>query len=70
MSQSRATSLIEAVTNVTVGFGLVLVVQAMLFQATGIKASLREQLGLYIAFTVLSLARSYVLRRVFTRLGR
>ncbi|MCQ0972064.1 hypothetical protein MLD63_16720 [Paracoccus sp. TK19116] len=70
MSQSRAMSLIEAVTNVTVGFGLALTVQAVLFRATGIQASVREQVGLCVAFTVMSLARSYVLRRLFTRLGR
>ncbi|MCT4332774.1 recombinase family protein [Paracoccus sp. YLB-12] len=46
MSQSRIMSLVEAVGNVTVGFGIALAAQMGLFRLVGIEASLRAQLGL------------------------
>lgn len=70
MSQSRIMSLVEAVANVTVGFGLALAAQMGLFRLVGIEASLRAQLGLCSAFTLMSIARSFLIRRLFTRLGR
>lgn len=70
MSQSRGMSLLEAMANVTVGFGLALAAQAGLFRLVGIEASVRAQLGLCGAFTFLSIARSDLIRRLFTRLGR
>lgn len=70
MSQSRMMSLVEAITNVTVGFGIALAAQMGLFRLVGIEASFRAQLGLCGAFTLMSIARSYLIRRLFTRLGR
>jgi hypothetical protein len=42
--------------------------QLVLFAVMGIPLSLSQNLGLTLAFTALSLARSYVLRRLFSRL--
>lgn len=69
MRQSRLMSAIEAVTNVAVGFGLAVAVQLLTFPAFGLQASLPQSLGLGAVFTLVSLARSYLLRRVFDGLG-
>ena len=68
--QSRAMSLVEAVTNVAVGFGLALGVQLALFPALGLEASMGEHLAISAVFTAVSVARGYCLRRVFERLRR
>jgi hypothetical protein len=58
-------SLVEAVANVVVGYGVAVLAQALLFPLFGIAASLGQNLALGAAFTVVSLARSYALRRAF-----
>ena len=68
--QSRAMSMVEAVTNVAVGFGLALGVQLALFPMLSLEASLGEHLSISAVFTVVSIARGYALRRVFERLRR
>ena len=68
-AQSRAGSLVEATTNVLVGYGLALVTQALVFPLFGIATTLVQDSLIAGVFTLVSLARSYVLRRVFERLG-
>ena len=68
MKQSRAMSLIEAATNVIVGYALAIVTQIVVFPWFGIVADMTEHLTIGMAFTVVSLARGYVLRRVFNLL--
>lgn len=68
MSQSRRLSAIEAVTNVAVGYGVAVLAQIAFFPLFGIHASLSDNLLIGLLFTVVSLARSYVLRRLFNRI--
>ena len=70
MTQSRQLSLIEALTNVAVGYALAVVTQMLVFPRFGLHASLGDNLALGLVFTVISLVRSYALRRLFTRLDR
>ena len=70
MTQSRRMSLIEAITNVAVGYALAVVTQIVLFPWFGLHASLGDNLALGLVFTAISLIRSYALRRLFTRFGR
>jgi hypothetical protein len=58
-------SLVEATTNVAVGFGVAVLTQVMVFPLFGLHASLSDNLLLGSIFTVVSLIRSYTLRRVF-----
>jgi len=58
-------SLIEAVTNVGVGYGLAVVTQLLVFPLFGIAAALRDHLLVGAAFTVVSIARAFALRRLF-----
>ena len=65
MKQSRAMSLAEAVANVVVGYVLAIVTQLVVFPMFGIKAALGEHLAIGMAFVAVSLARAYLLRRLF-----
>jgi hypothetical protein len=67
MTQSRAMSLVEAATNVVVGYGIAVVTQLLVFPAFGLRASIGDNLRIGVIFTGASLARSYALRRMFER---
>ena len=66
--QSRRQSLIEAITNVVVGYALAVITQIVVFPWFGLNASLGENLALGLVFTVISVIRGYALRRLFARL--
>ncbi|MCU4654490.1 hypothetical protein N8I71_16745 [Roseibacterium sp. SDUM158016] len=70
MSQSRTMSLVEALTNVAVGYGLAVATQATVFPLVGVEIRTRQMLLVGLAFTLVSILRSYVLRRLFGRLTR
>lgn len=63
--QSRKASLVEAVANVLLGYGIAVASQSVIFPLFGIHVSLRESMAIALAFTGVSIARSYVLRRLF-----
>lgn len=65
MKQSRLMSLAESFTNVAIGYGFAVLTQIAVFPLFGIRASLRDSLLLGGVFTVVSIARSYALRRLF-----
>ena len=67
MTQSRRMSLIEAVTNVAVGYVLAVTTQILVFPRFGLHPSLGENLALGAVFVGISLLRSYALRRLFER---
>ena len=69
MSQSRSASLIEAITNIVVGYGLSAIATILLFPLWGYHIRFTDALGISLAFTVLSLMRSYALRRAFNWVG-
>ena len=58
-------SLIEAIANVAVGFAVAVLTQIIVFPLFGLQVSLGENLAIGGLFTLASIARSYVLRRVF-----
>ena len=68
MTQSRTMSAAESVANVAIGFGIALATQVVVFGALEIPVSLEQNLCIGVVFTVVSLIRSYLLRRVFNRL--
>src|SRR5687767_1889139 len=63
--QSRAMSLVEAATNVVVGFLLALATQFAVFPWLGLTVSMTDNLLIGSVFTVISIVRSYMLRRLF-----
>lgn len=70
MSQSRRHSLIEAATNVVVGYVVAVGTQFAVFPAFGLRVGVIENLGIGAIFVLVSLTRSYFLRRLFNRWGR
>lgn len=58
-------SFAEALTNVAVGYGIAVVTQIAVFPVFGLHASLADNLLMGAIFTVVSIVRSYSLRRLF-----
>ena len=65
MRQSRLMSLVEALANVVVGYGVAVLTQMLVFPLFGLRTTVPENLAIGAIFTVVSLARSYALRRTF-----
>jgi len=65
MRQTRIMSLIEATANVVVGYVLAIATQIVVFPWFGIETGLAEHLTIGLAFVGVSLARGYLLRRLF-----
>ncbi len=65
MKQSRAMSLAEALANVVVGYVLAVATQIVVFPWFGIETGLAEHMTIGLAFVGVSLARGYLLRRLF-----
>jgi hypothetical protein len=65
MTQSRLGSLIESIVNVLIGYGIALASQLIVFPWFGIHIPLADNLAIGGIFTVISIARSYVIRRWF-----
>ena len=68
MTQSRTMSAAESVANVLIGYGIALITQVVVFGALQVSVSLEQNLCIGVVFTVVSLVRSYLLRRFFNRL--
>ena len=58
-------SLVEAVANVAVGYGIAVVTQILIFPVFGLHATLMQNLQMGAIFTLVSIARSFGLRRLF-----
>ncbi len=58
-------SLVESVTNMSVGFGLAVLTQLIALPLFGVHISMSENLVLGAVFTGVSVIRSYTLRRLF-----
>ena len=68
--QSRVQSMLEAWANVAIGYVVALLSQLAIFPLFGIHVPLSDNLLIGGYFTLISLARSYLLRRVFNRMHR
>lgn len=66
--QSRRASLAEATTNTLVGYCVAIAAQVAIFPLFGIHIGASSHAAIGALFTVVSLARSYVLRRMFEAL--
>jgi hypothetical protein len=66
--QHKKYSLLESIVNVVVGYFIALLTQILLFPLLGIAVSLKQNIMIGVVFTIISIARSYLLRRVFNKL--
>ena len=62
--------MIEAVANVVIGYWIAVGAQMAIFPLFGVHLPVSDNLMIAVLFTVVSLVRSYVLRRVFNRLRK
>jgi len=65
MKQSRLMSMVEAITNVVVGYGVAVLTQILIFPIFGLQTTLGQNLAMGGIFTIVSLLRSFALRRFF-----
>ena len=65
MKQSRFMSLVEAIANVAVGYGIAVLTQLVAFPWFGLPARVGDALAIGGIFTGVSIARSFLLRRLF-----
>lgn len=64
-AQSRFMSLIESMANVAVGYAVAVATQLVIFPLFGISVSVTANMAIGGVFTVVSIVRSYALRRLF-----
>lgn len=65
MNQTRLGSLIEAIINVVIGFTINFTANMLIFPLFGFHITARDNLLLGMIYTVISVARSYCVRRWF-----
>lgn len=65
--QSRMMSLIESLTNVAIGMVVSFFGQIVVSHWYNLPLNVAQNMQIVLFFTVLSVARSYLLRRVFNR---
>jgi hypothetical protein len=65
MTQTRLGSLIEACINVLIGFGINFCANLLILPLIGFHISVGQNLFIGLLYTVISVARSYVIRRWF-----
>lgn len=65
MTQTRLGSFIEAWINVAIGFAINFVANLLILPMIGFHISISQNLFIGVLYTVISVARSYVIRRWF-----
>ncbi len=68
--QSRKHSIIESIVNVLIGYWVAVGATQAILPLFGIPVRFDQNLAISGLFTVISLIRSYVLRRIFNRIGK
>jgi len=69
LAQSRRGSMIESAANIAIGYGVAVAAQVVIFPMFGINVPLGDNLLIGGLFTIVSLVRSYCLRRLFNKLS-
>ena len=68
--QTKWQSLFESCINIAVGYSVALMTQIVVFPLYGMDVRLSQNVQIGMIFTVVSLVRSYALRRFFNRIHR
>ena len=68
MSQTKTQSFIETITGVAIGYVVALLTQFAVFPLFGMKVAMGDNLLIGAIFTVVSIIRSYFVRRLFNRI--
>ena len=65
--QTRQYSFIESITNVAIGYAVALGSQLIIFPVFDIHIPIQDNIMIGAWFTVISILRSYAIRRIFTK---
>jgi len=68
--QTRFQSFLESLANIAIGYGVALGAQLLVFPLFSINIPMSSNIAIGIIFTLVSLVRSYALRRFFNWLHR
>jgi hypothetical protein len=68
--QTRLQSFIESLINVAIGFGVALASQILIFPLFGIHIKISDNLMIGAFFTIISIVRGYMVRRLFNHIHR
>lgn len=68
MRQSRLYSFIESCFNILVGLIVAILAQLVIFPLYGMQVDMQQNLEIAGLFTIVSLGRSYLIRRLFNRI--
>ena len=66
--QKRKHSITEAITNTLTGFFISFLIQLVIYPAMSIEVKLTQNILITSVFTVASILRGYVLRRLFNKI--
>lgn len=66
--QTHKHSLIESVSNVLIGYTIAIISQTVIFPLYGIHITVLQNMQMGLWFTIISIIRSYCLRRWFNRI--
>jgi hypothetical protein len=70
MTQSRLHSAIETAANIAIGYSVNFVANLVILPAFGYHVSVRDNVAIGVIYTVVSVVRSYALRRLFNAFHR
>lgn len=65
MGQTRKHSVLETIINTSIGYVVAVASQYVIFPIFGVHIAAHEHAAMGLFFTVVSIGRSYILRRVF-----
>lgn len=68
--QTKFHSAIETILNTVIGYIVAIISQLIIFPMFGMYISFTSNLKIALYFSIISIARSYILRRVFNRIGK
>lgn len=68
IGQPRSHSVFETISNVFIGYWIGVLTQIIIFPLYGIHVSFRDNASITLIFTIISLIRSYVVRRIFNKI--
>lgn len=70
MSQSRAGSLAETLASTGIGFCVAFIATATIMPAFGYQVTAADNVAITAIFTAISIARGYLVRRLFNKINR
>lgn len=68
MKQSRKMSLVESLISTGIGYTVAVSTQILIFPIFGVNLEVKENMAIAFIFTLISIIRSYFVRRLFNNL--